>query len=266
MPSWFNYTPLAPLLPKYVDDGTRDLLTIDHLVKDLGKFKVSAIGTPAAVELVRVETVGSDGNLTEQQVQVVSQLADHMLSVLRFTTDQHVEKLWFGQETVSLGSHGDGDGKPNLGVSISLVPNEDYKLDCANIASVFEHTVALMPLFKLLADTQQPILPMPYRYLSAYKVLELEFRSGKKWPGLKSVLAPYEEEYRKLELSGRTFENLLHEMRDKCAHIKLGDDSDSFGITGLSGRDLSAVEKLFPLLKKILFAHLGGKYSSLKFT
>jgi hypothetical protein len=263
MPSWFNYTPLAPLLPKYVDDGTRDLLTIDHVVKDVGKFRVSAVGTTSAIELVRVETVGSDGNLTEQQVQIVSQLADHMLSVLRFTTDQHVEKLWFGQETISLGSHGDS---PSLSVSLSLVPDQNYKLDCANISTVFEHTLELMPLFKLLADTQQPILPMPYRYLSVYKVLELEFRSGKKWPGLKALLAPYEDEYQKLGLSSRTFENFIHEMRDRCAHIKLGDGSAKFGITGLSGRDMNAVEKLFPLLKKIIFAHLSEKYSRLNFT
>ena len=270
MPTWFNYTPLAPLLPKYVDDGTRDLLTINHVVNDVGEFRVSAVGSAAVVELVRVETVGSDGNLTEQQVQAVSQLTDHMLSVLRFTTDQHVEKLWFGQETISIGSHGDSNGKPTLGISISPVPDANYKLDCGNIASVFEHTVGLMPLFRLLADTQQPILPMPYRYLSAYKVLELEFRSGKKWPGLKTLLAPYEEEYRKLKVSGRTFENCLHEMRDRCAHIKLGDGSDNgsdnLGITGLIGRDLTAVEKLFPLLKKVIFVHLSGKYSRLKFT
>jgi hypothetical protein len=50
-------------------------------------------------------------------------------------------------------------------------------------------------------------------------------------------------------------------MRDRCAHIKLSDGSDGFGITGLSNRDLVSVEKLFSLLKKITFEHLSKKFS-----
>ncbi|OAF05812.1 hypothetical protein AYJ54_02670 [Bradyrhizobium centrolobii] len=111
-------------------------------------------------------------------------------------------------------------------------------------------------MFKLLSDSQQPTLPLPYRYLSVYKVLEKEFKVGKKWPGLPGLLSPYEAEYRNLRISGRSLENYIHEVRDLCAHIKLDTSPATLGITGLNNEELGKVEQLFALLKKIVLQHL----------
>lgn len=62
MPIWFNWSPLAPLLEKYVDDETRDLCTADISIQDTGDFQVSLVGTKHAIELIRVATLNSDGN------------------------------------------------------------------------------------------------------------------------------------------------------------------------------------------------------------
>src|SRR5437899_10098523 len=118
--TWFNYTPLAPLIEKYSDDGSHDLFSVECDLQDEGLYRVAAIGDHETVQLIRVQSVNSDGNLSPRQARTVSQLVDHMISVLRFTTDQHVEKLWFGQETISFGSHGDNNGNPKFDISISL--------------------------------------------------------------------------------------------------------------------------------------------------
>jgi hypothetical protein len=261
--TWYNYTPLAPLIEKYSDDGSRDLLSIDCDLGDDGL--VAAIGERNTVQLIRVETVNGDGNLTAEQGRTVAQLVDHMITVLRFTTNQYVEKLWFGQDTISMGSHGHANGRPSLEVKISEHFGAEYQLDCKNISAVFSAALSERDLFKLLGDGQQATLPLQYKYLSFYKVLEHEFREGKKWALLGEALAPWENEFRALEVTKQSLQNFVHALRDKCAHIKIG-SSNELGFTGLSTRDMEVVEKVMPILKKAISAHLTGKYPSLRFT
>jgi hypothetical protein len=262
--TWFNYTPLAPLIEKYSDDGSRDLFTAECDLQNEGLYRVTAIGDHETVQLIRVQSVNSDGSLTPEQARTVSQLVDHMISVLRFTTDQHVEKLWFGQETISFGSHGDAKGNPKFGVSISLHSPSDYQLDFKSVADVYSHTVHDRDLFKLLGDSQHPSLPLQYRYLSLYKILEHEFRIGKKWPDLRKALAPWDEEFRSLKISSQLLDNFIHDLRDRCAHIRIG-NSGELGLTGLSTEDTEVVEKVVPIIMKVVQAHLSQKYPALRF-
>jgi hypothetical protein len=48
-------------------------------------------------------------------------------------------------------------------------------------------------------------------------------------------------------------------------HIKIG-NRNAAGFTGLSTRDTEVVEKVMPILKKIVFAHLSRKHPSLRFS
>jgi hypothetical protein len=59
MPTWFNWSPVAPLIDKYHDDGSRDLCTAEVSIGDTGEFKVSVIGTPQRVEMIRVATLAA---------------------------------------------------------------------------------------------------------------------------------------------------------------------------------------------------------------
>jgi hypothetical protein len=263
--AWFNYTFLTPLIEKYSDDGSRDLLTVECDLGEKGLYRVAAVGEHNHVELIRVQSVHSDGNLSPEQQQLVSQLMDHMISVLRLTTDQHVERLWFGQETISVGSHGDENGKPNLGIEIAMHAPAEFKVGYENVATVFSQTVNERSLLKLLGDSQNPTLPLQYQYLSLYKILEHELRDGKKWPGLQDILGPCEEDFKALGLSAKSFDNLLHDLRDKCAHIRIGKKNE-LGITGLSSRDTELVDKMMPLLKRAVFLQLSRKYPNLKFS
>src|SRR5215469_16193382 len=115
--------------------------------------------------------------------------------------------------------------------------------DPENIRNVLVGSMGHQPLIKLLADAQMPLLPLQYRYLSLYKILELEFRLAGRWIGLQKLLEPYYDDYKGLNISMRSLPNLIHEMRDKCAHIKLG-GNDSLGIIGLEGADAKIVTAL----------------------
>src|SRR5271155_1129825 len=91
MARWYNYCFVLPIRDVYVDDGTRDLCTVPIKIRDVGDFEVSLIGTATSVEMIRVTTLNSDGNLTETQSKTVVKLNDHMLAVLRFAYDAEVQ-------------------------------------------------------------------------------------------------------------------------------------------------------------------------------
>jgi hypothetical protein len=256
----YNYTLLAPLLPAYVDDGKRDLLTAQCSITGVGDFKLTVIGRSSAAEMIRSEMVGSNGEYSKEQGLIESQLIEHMLSVLRLTTDQQIEYLWFGQERILLSNDGDAEGTPHLITRVASLSTANHQTDLNNTRLLFERTAEHRELFKLLSDSTQPTLPLQYRYLSVYKILEIEFKVGKKWPGLPDVLAPYEPEFRSLNISNRSLENYIHEVRDVCAHIRLDNSSDVLGVTGLNNQELSRVEVLFALLKKIIFQHMTTKF------
>src|ERR1700704_2379566 len=118
MAKWFNWSPVVPLIERYVDDGSRDLCTAQVSIGDTGDFEVSIVGTAHRVEMIRVATLNSDGALSVKQQEMVSKLVDQMLMVLRLTYDVNADLVRFGDDTISLGAH-DKDGLPNLGVNIT---------------------------------------------------------------------------------------------------------------------------------------------------
>jgi hypothetical protein len=263
MAIWFNWSPLAPLIETYSDDGTRDLCTAEISIEDTGKFRVSLVGTKHAIELIRVATLDSDGNLSPKQSETVGKLVDHMLAVLRLTHNVAADLVRFGENTISLGAH-DRDGKPNLQVKIGEIQGALPEIASDNIRNVLVASMPYRHLMKLLADAQLPTLPLQYRYLSVYKILELEFRVNRRWVGLNEILKPYEQEYVAMNVSPLALTNIIHAMRDKCAHIKVG-ANDSLGIVGLDGPDAKIVTSLVPLLGRIVSTYLNTKNVGMTF-
>jgi hypothetical protein len=257
MATWFNWSPLSPLIERYVDDGTRDLCTAEISIEDTGNFKVSLVGTKHRIELIRVATLDSDGNLSAKQSETVGKLVDHTLAVLKLTHDLGVDLVRWGENTISVGAH-DVKGKPDLNIRISEIVGAQTEIAAENIRNVLVASMGHRPLIKLLADSQMPLLPLQYRYLSLYKILELEFRVAGRWIGLQKLLEPYNDDYKALNISERPLPNLIHQMRDRCAHIKVG-GNDSLGIIGLDGPDAKIVTELVKLLRRILTSYLNSK-------
>jgi hypothetical protein len=81
---------------------------------------------------------------------------------------------------------------------------------------------------------------------------------------LKQILGPYEREYIAMNVSPLPLANIIHAMRDKCAHIKVG-ANDSLGIVGLDGPDAKIVTSLVPFLGKIISTHLNTKKVGMTF-
>jgi hypothetical protein len=263
MAIWFNWRLVAPLMERYIDDGTRDLCTTEIVAPEIGTFKLSFVGTPNRVELIRSATLDSDGKLSDRQIEILDGLNDHALAILKLTHDSAADLVRFGDNTISIGAH-DQDGKPNLNISINEIKPEQ-KISAQNICNVLASTMEIRPLFKLLADTQTPTLPLQYRYLSLYKMFELEFRKHRKWTGLRELFASHEDDYSKLNISKSPLLSLFHDMRDKCAHAKIGGE-EKIGIMALNNPDAKVVQSLLPFLLRIITEHITTKVPGLRFS
>jgi hypothetical protein len=64
-------------------------------ISDVGNFQISLVGTKHSMELIRVATLNSDGNLSIKQSETVSKLVDHTLAILRLTHDVGVDMIGF---------------------------------------------------------------------------------------------------------------------------------------------------------------------------
>src|SRR5271170_5595821 len=255
MAIWYNYCIVLPLKETYVDDGSRDLCTAHINITTAGEFQVSLVGTQTAIELIRVATLNSDGNLTPRQSETVGKIIDHMLAVLRLTFDADVQLFRKGPAPFSLGCRSVND-KPSLKFAIKEHLNIGFVFNADNIRNTFVHTASMRHLTILLGDTQDGALPLQYRYLSLYKAFELEFRASGKWVDLTSLFASVNERYLALDVSKRPLAKLFHEPRDKCAHIKTG-GTDHLGIVGLNDPDSKLVSAIYPLLLETILAHIS---------
>lgn len=260
MPIWYNYIIIMPLKEQYDDDGSRDLFSIPINIKDVGQFVASAIGSQNEIELIRIATMDSDGNLIHKQIESVQLIKAHLFAVLRTTYDASIQEFRQDQTLLSLGSK-DVAGKPDFHIKIELHTNRP-KVDGNNIANVFIATENIRHILILVGEAQDGGIPLHYRYLSLYKAFEAEFKPTGKWIKLEDLFSVINEQYEVKRTVKRSLINRFHELRDRCAHVLTG---GKLGLIGLPDRDAQDVELLLPLLIRVLAEHVNSKYPAIRF-
>jgi hypothetical protein len=83
--TWFNYTPLSTVWPEIKDDGTRVLrsIPIERREEGLPPLELAIISDETKLDLIRVGTPNSDGNLSEQEVHQIGNIMDHATALNR---------------------------------------------------------------------------------------------------------------------------------------------------------------------------------------
>jgi hypothetical protein len=100
-------------------------------------------------------------------------------------------------------------------------------------------------------------IPPEYRFLSLYKLLEMQFRRRGEWneAKLQKYLLPLAPEFAQRGFKETPLQ-LLHEVRDKCAHVRTGKRREVLGVSELNHRQLVRVLKILPILGKACAAVL----------
>src|SRR5262249_8020518 len=98
-------------------------------------------------------------------------------------------------------------GKPHrMGLRLAETLNETYQLNYENVRSSFVSGFPLRNELKLLSDGVNQRIPVQFRMLSLYKLLELRFKVRGKWTAAYGTFVRrFEDEYQyqHLKLSNR---------------------------------------------------------------
>jgi hypothetical protein len=258
MKTWFNYAPLTGSGPQLSDDGSHVLCAASITREGQEPIEVAIIGDTTKLELVRVGTPG-DGDLSDAERHEVASITNHAIAVLQLLYDSKIGKLPLAGQHLSIGQHSKDDGTPELSVNVRVFGHPP-KFDGAQIKAAIEKSSSIRLQMSLLAEAVNPAVPLAYRYLCFYKILELELRKTGYWTGLDEHLIKYETKFADLKISKAKLKNFLHNYRDRCAHIKTG-RHDEFGVTGLASRESEIVEKFMPLLHTIVADLWNQRYS-----
>jgi hypothetical protein len=261
MKTCYIYYPFDPVLEKYQDDESK-ILEVRVIVKTNSKdFEVSLFAdeNKSRITLIRITVPNCvEEKIPDEDLPIVQAIKEHMLSVLRVTYDNRAS-IWDLNWWTFI-----DDGAPRS-TGISLKQFIEGRPDFDNIRSVFVATHSIRPQLRLLADARDPHVPLQYQYLSLFKLLELEFKSGGDFTEeFNQFLGRFQEAYDKLSIGRQFLRNYVHELRDRCAHIVIG--KGRMGVTQLSNEDALEVTKFMPLMVRICAVRLNERYGGLGFS
>jgi hypothetical protein len=258
--TWFNYTALSGIGTKVTDDASRVLCSMPiQREQGLAPIELAIIGSQSKLELIRVGTPDGDGELSPEEIYRIDSITDHAISVIRLLYNFNVDLWSVGGNHLKIGQHSKDDGSPQLSLDIkTFAPPGQF--DGKKLKEAISATLPIRVLISLLAQAQDPITPVVFKYLCLYKILELELKTNGYWVGLEDHLSKYENSFRELNISGAKLKNFLHNYRDKCAHIKIG-SRDEIGLTGIGSKDGTIVTNFMPLFHRVVTDLVNKRYS-----
>lgn len=252
------YTLLRPLRDRYVDDGS-SVMALVPVTHNGQSVELALIGSPGDPRMIRVSVTGIDEEPAYDVRKRFDDLTESMLALLRVFCNNEIS---LSEPRFRYGNLLDDGLPPALNMVVrTTLPT--YNFD-PEFAVAFMHSdKEFRDIVRLFADVIHPYLSVQYRYLSAFKILEHDFKlNRRKWkPELDVLLSNFTEEYAALRLSGMGMKAFMIDLRDKCAHIKLG-DADKLTIVGIGSPDTELAIRFLPLLIKVIQKHVFDAYKS----
>jgi len=161
-------------------------------------------------------------------------LKEHLLTSINLHFDPYARIRFNMHQFIEEG------GKPDINILLDDGTKKKNQISANEFSDIFLGTFDYGNEFKLLSDAQKTYIPVQFRYLSLYKWLEMEFKTKGRWnSSFLSFTEQVEDEFQKRNFSNKKFSNYLHDIRDKCAHIK--SNNDILGVTSLSYQDEKSV-------------------------
>lgn len=237
---WF----IAPRRPSYQDSPEREAAFTIDIEATSGRYELAVLcdehGTPELGRL-RINDLDRD-EIPEAKLPFIQVTKEHLLSVLRLSYGIDCEfwpmVAWSFFE----------DGKP-YGFGLNINEHGENRLDGSATRALWIHSFEFREALRLYVDGCDVKVPLQYRVLSLYKLIEDRYRDGKHWDysGLRAFLAPHEAEFRARDFQGDLVD-MLHALRDSCAHVRTGYKKQLMGVTHLNHKQAVRAERALEVL------------------
>jgi hypothetical protein len=262
MKTCYYYLIVEPLLNRYRDDADTKPTSTGLIKIKSKKYKISFFMDGTRLSMIRIDIPDLPGKtIPEQDLESVHILREHIVSVLRLNYDSEASLFSHAMRVFR---------EKGLGPILSIKLKQILKIT-PNLAPYIENIrdtlVVSFPLrvqTKLLSDAQDERLPLQYRYLSLYKLLEMECKREGRWKQeFERLVNRSEAEFRNLGIKMKPV-NYIHYLRDRCAHIKT--NREAYGVTQLSRKDMAEIRKFLPLMTSICTTSLNENHSDVDFS
>lgn len=182
--------------------------------------------------------------IPEDSLPLLQTVKEHLLSVLRLTYKPEIALAEPGivYSFTAEGQH------PQTQMLIEEVGRDHF--DPAATKNLLSHTFPMREYFRLYMDGEDKRIPLQYRFLSFYKLLELRYRKSGFWmhQDINRLLDSFDNYFKRLGYTKAPL-SILHDLRDRCAHIKTG--RDVLGVTHLNHKAAASVNDLLPIMRAI---------------
>jgi hypothetical protein len=139
-------------------------------------------------------------------------------------------------------------------VNLKIEEFGTFPFDATKLRDLFVNTFDSRVLIRLLVDGSDERVPLQFRFLSLYKIVEHRFRKDGRWDrgSLDELLDPYKSRFEALGFTGKP-STVLHNFRDRCAHVRTGKGAkgEALGLTHLNHKDITKLQQVFPILRAI---------------
>jgi hypothetical protein len=262
MKTCYYYLIVEPLLDHYRDDANTKPTSTGLIKIKSKKYKISFFIGGNRLSMIRIDIPNLSGKtVPEEDSESVHILKEHVLSVLRLNYDSEVS--FFPNAMMVFRKEGLG---PIFSIKLkqTLKPNPSLPLYIENVRDVLVDSFPLRVQTKLLSDAQDERLPLQYRYLSLYKLLEMECKKEGKWKQeFERFVDKFEAEFKNLGIKMKPV-NYIHYLRDRCAHIKIS--REAYGVTQLSRKDMAEIGKFLPLMIRMCTTSLNENHPDVDFS
>jgi hypothetical protein len=231
------------------DDGSRQPAIVQDIVGVKGEklqlvLHCDTSGEPHffCVRVFDVDDVADINRVSE----LLTTVKEHLLSVLRLTwkTSASVVPLQIYMM----------EPEPSTGANMKIDWPTESPFTPSHAKDMFVHAFPLRQSLRLLTDGMSEQIPIQYRFLSLYKILEIRFMQPDEQWDSQALMAAAANQLHAFATLGlpRSLERELKRLRDRCAHIQTGRHKRRIlGVTALNHGALLEVERVLPVLRDI---------------
>jgi hypothetical protein len=225
MKTCYIYSFLAPPDEEIRDNNdTPPLGVVPVHLKDGRILEAAILGTSNTIKGFRLSQPNViNESIDPEDYKRFFSLRKFMLDCIRTNYDPSAEYFRRGDGIFTVWNFIDADKGPSLALKITEPLNPDYRVNIEGLKRLFAVPQALRPIIHLIADGGDFRLPIQFRFLSFYKIIEMHYRITPN-RRFNEFITPFVTEFQSLYPLINTASDLcasLSRLRNRCAHIKL---------------------------------------------
>jgi hypothetical protein len=245
------YCFLKPAPTRFDDNGESPLAVIPVERTTGAVWEAAILGTPSTIIAIRVTIPDiKDEKIEEEDFRRFLSLRTYLLDCIRIVYDPTAEYFRVGDNVVNTWNFLAPERKPQFAIEIQEPFNPDYRVNTEGLRLIISAVPFMRPFIHLIADGADPRLPIQFRFLSYYKIIEMHYRvtpNSRFTPFVASFLPDFQLIYPEITTT-RDLCSSLTKLRNRCAHIKLA--SGDLGYSHLEARP-DDLAKALPIIGRM---------------